>query len=127
MATVLVEEWHRCISGDFCCRVLSAPRHIYLAHVQVQYTLSHYRCHFCRSVDLANYQVDISVDLPYLTFSGAYEVSGRLLFLPLKGKGPVKANASEYEQQQLPSHCPCFGVDHRGHNSAAVWTGRIQP
>lgn len=47
-------------------------------------------------MDLENYQVDISVDLPYLTFDGAYEVSGRLLVLPLKGKGPVKANASEY-------------------------------
>jgi hypothetical protein len=50
---------------------------------------------------LANYQVDISVDLPYLTFNGEYEVSGRLLVLPLKGKGPVKANASEYS-----THCP---------------------
>ncbi|KDR14111.1 circadian clock-controlled protein-like [Zootermopsis nevadensis] len=47
------------------------------------------------NVDLENYQVDISVDLPYLTFDGAYEVSGRLLVLPLKGKGPVKANATD--------------------------------
>ena len=47
-------------------------------------------------MDLANYQVDISVDLPFLTFKGQYEVSGRLLVLPLKGKGPVRANASEY-------------------------------
>ena len=47
-------------------------------------------------MDLTNYQVDISVDLPFLTFVGEYEVSGRLLVLPLKGKGPVRANASEY-------------------------------
>jgi hypothetical protein len=47
-------------------------------------------------VDLANYQVDISVDLPFLILKGEYEVSGRLLVLPLKGKGPVRANASEY-------------------------------
>jgi hypothetical protein len=47
-------------------------------------------------VDIANYQVDIRVDLPFLTFRGEYEVSGRLLVLPLKGKGPVRANASEY-------------------------------
>lgn len=47
------------------------------------------------NVDLANYQVDISVDLPYLTFNGEYEVSGRLLVLPLKGKGPVRANATD--------------------------------
>ena len=47
-------------------------------------------------MDIANYQVDISVDLPFLTFKGEYEVSGRLLVLPLKGKGPVRANASEY-------------------------------
>lgn len=47
------------------------------------------------NVDLANYQVDISVDLPSLTFSGQYEVSGRLLVLPLKGKGPVRANATD--------------------------------
>lgn len=46
------------------------------------------------NVDLSNYQVDIAVDLPFLTFDGEYEVSGRLLVLPLKGKGPVKANAT---------------------------------
>jgi len=62
-------------------------------------------------VDLANYQVDISVDLPYLTFDGDYEVSGRLLVLPLKGKGPVKANASEWNMAESISHCSCFRLE----------------
>lgn len=56
-------------------------------------------------MDLANYQVDISVDLPSLTFRGDYEVSGRLLVLPLKGKGPVRANASEYAASVCRSLC----------------------
>ncbi|KAJ9577484.1 hypothetical protein L9F63_005985 [Diploptera punctata] len=41
------------------------------------------------------YEIDIGVDLPFLTFDGQYEVNGRLLVVPLNGKGPVHANATD--------------------------------
>ncbi|PSN50094.1 hypothetical protein C0J52_04719, partial [Blattella germanica] len=40
-------------------------------------------------------EVKIGVDLPFLTFDGQYEISGRILLLPIKGKGPVHANATD--------------------------------
>nr|CAD7410706.1 unnamed protein product [Timema cristinae] len=46
-------------------------------------------------VDLKNMVFYINLKLPELYFDGDYDVNARILILPLRGKGPIKANATD--------------------------------
>uniref|UniRef100_A0A1B6L2D3 Uncharacterized protein n=1 Tax=Graphocephala atropunctata TaxID=36148 RepID=A0A1B6L2D3_9HEMI len=45
--------------------------------------------------DLNNTKFYIGIKIPFLSFDAQYEVNTRILVVPLKGKGPIKANATD--------------------------------
>ncbi|KAG8282426.1 hypothetical protein J6590_036392 [Homalodisca vitripennis] len=47
--------------------------------------------------DLNNTKFYIGIKIPFLTFDAQYEVNARILVVPVKGKGPIKANATDVE------------------------------
>lgn len=53
------------------------------------------KCNFFRA-DLNNTKFYIGIKIPFLTFDAQYDVNARILVVPLKGKGPINANASKY-------------------------------
>ncbi|XP_075236822.1 protein takeout-like [Lycorma delicatula] len=46
-------------------------------------------------VDLKKNIFYIGIEIPHLTFDAQYDVNARILVVPVKGKGPIKANATD--------------------------------
>lgn len=43
--------------------------------------------HFCPRIDFKNYVFEVDALTPYLRLEGDYEMDGKVLLLPIKGKG----------------------------------------
>lgn len=45
--------------------------------------------------DIDKVQYEIGITIPFLVFEGSYDVDAKVLVLPIQGKGPITANATD--------------------------------
>lgn len=48
----------------------------------------------CR-VNVENLEIEVKVYFPFLHFEGTYDVNAKFVNLPVKGRGPMRGNASK--------------------------------
>lgn len=48
-----------------------------------------------RRVNVDKLEIDVGVSFPYLRYEGTYDVNAKFVNIPVKGKGPMRGNASE--------------------------------
>jgi len=56
--------------------------------------------------DLDKLTFAVSLEIPVLIFEGEYEVNINFLVVPIKARGPLHGNTSEYKSMQEGSHFP---------------------
>lgn len=65
-------------------------------HKNIVLRLKIYNKYFlCCRADLNNTKFFIGIEIPFLLFNAQYDMNARVLVIPVKGKGPITANASE--------------------------------
>uniref|UniRef100_A0AAU6SHC0 Circadian clock-controlled protein n=1 Tax=Maconellicoccus hirsutus TaxID=177089 RepID=A0AAU6SHC0_MACHI len=51
--------------------------------------------------DVENLEISVGVHFPYLRYEGQYDVNARFVNIPVKGKGPMRGNATEVDAQAI--------------------------
>lgn len=62
--------------------------------------ISNFKTNYIKA-DVDNLEIDVSVFFPYLRYEGQYDVNARFVNIPVKGKGPMRGNATEVNAQAI--------------------------